>query len=173
MFCPNCGTQNTDNVTYCTKCGAFLQQSITPHLPQRGFMGAHISVVASLIAFFMFFMPWAALCGMTVSGLDLAMGNMGEVEDGFSSTILFAVPLMALLIAWMAFAIIRNRRSRPSKGAFWRILFSIIGALPLVAAYQLKENIRPYLSWGFYGTVASFFLSAIGGLFDIFDRDDE
>ena len=74
-----------------------------------------------------------------------------ELEDGISSLILFIIPFIALVIAMITFAKIRNRRSKPSKGALWRILLSLIGAFPLVATYQLKEDIREFFSWGSTG----------------------
>ena len=173
MYCQDCGAINNESATHCIECGRVLRQDTYPYPSQRGLTGSHISLFASLIALFMFFMPWVTVCGLTMSGLQLAMGGMGELQKGFSSMILFVVPLVAFVIAWITFTKIRNHRSKPSKGAIWRILLSIIGALPLVVAYQIKENIRPLLSWGFFGTVASFFLSAIGGLFDWFDSGDD
>lgn len=32
MYCPNCGAQNDDNVTYCTNCGNALQRISTPNV---------------------------------------------------------------------------------------------------------------------------------------------
>lgn len=34
MYCPKCGSQNSDNVSFCTQCGASVK---TPPQPQSGF----------------------------------------------------------------------------------------------------------------------------------------
>ena len=39
MFCPNCGTQNPDNVAACTKCGFALQSTAAPRFKGTMMMG--------------------------------------------------------------------------------------------------------------------------------------
>lgn len=150
MYCKNCGAKNDENFSHCIECGMGFHQYNASDQPQRGSLGAYISLFSGLMAFFMFFMPWVAVCGITSSGFELAMES-SELEDGISSLILFIIPFIALVIAMITFAKIRNRRSKPSKGALWRILLSLIGAFPLVATYQLKEDIREFFSWGSTG----------------------
>jgi hypothetical protein len=177
MKCPYCNTTNNDWAIQCKRCKQYLDydneftseyQNANESQPvQHTISGAHISLVASLVALFMFFMPWASCLGTSMIGFEMAS----------ETPWLFVVPGAAFLVFTLSFIAVRLFLLKPSKGAVIRIIISVIGGLPEVVIYFIREEIRPFLAFGFYGSFVAFLIAAIGGVVDLFlgffSRSDE
>ena len=42
MYCRQCGTQNTEDATYCTRCGSSLTEALRPTRDPRASMGQRV-----------------------------------------------------------------------------------------------------------------------------------
>ena len=95
MYCPSCGTELTQGLVYCNRCGANLKPAATlASVPPAKLVGAAwaISVAIALITLGGFGMIFGLVMALITRGMSLSGGGMTMVV--FSS-------LIILFIDWL------------------------------------------------------------------------
>ena len=95
MYCPSCGTELIQELSYCNRCGANLKSTLNQSaLPPTKFVGAAwaISVAIVLITLGGFGMIFALVMALIARGISLSAGGM---------VLVFFSLLVILAIAWL------------------------------------------------------------------------
>jgi hypothetical protein len=95
MYCPSCGTELTQELSYCNRCGANLKpisnQSAAPPTKLVGMAWA-ISVAIALVTLGGFGMIFALVLAIIARGIDISAGGM---------VLIFFSLLVILAVAWL------------------------------------------------------------------------
>ncbi len=131
MYCNNCGTQNPDGATFCTKCGAFLASQQQPTQqnqwqPQQQPVWQNPQPAAPALSmswhkFLIFFALWASCILNIISGITALTGVQYEIAD-------------SRVTAEMVYTVFPSLKT-------WDVIYGILlialGALALVTRFQL------------------------------------
>jgi hypothetical protein len=107
MYCPSCGTQNSDTNRFCMKCGTALPAAATPtpvsYAPRPAYAAASpnwrpvgwLTLAAAAISILGFFLPWLSLS----TGLFGSMLGASSLQGGVSGWSLFFYNITTILPA--------------------------------------------------------------------------
>lgn len=82
MYCPSCGTEITQELSYCNRCGANLKPILNqPGVPPKTLVGAAwaISVAITLVTLGGFGMVFVVVMSLITGGINLSPGGMGLI----------------------------------------------------------------------------------------------
>ncbi|HEY5837540.1 MAG TPA: hypothetical protein VIT19_00805 [Pyrinomonadaceae bacterium] len=93
MFCPSCGTEQHQTLSYCNRCGANLRP-LQSGVPPGKLVGASwaISVAVALVTLGGFGMIFGLVLALISSGMSLSAGGIGLV---------ILISLIILTIDWL------------------------------------------------------------------------
>ena len=95
MYCPSCGTELTQELSYCNRCGANLKPLSDPSsVPPTKLVGAAwaISLAIAIVTLGGFGMIFGLVMALITRGISLSAGGMG---------LIFLLSLIILAIDWL------------------------------------------------------------------------
>ena len=94
MYCPSCGTELTQGLVYCNRCGANLKPANSVSVPPAKLVGAAwaISAAIALVTLGGFGMIFSVVMALIVRGMGLSGGGM---------TLVVFTLAMILAIDWL------------------------------------------------------------------------